>query len=338
MNNPLVSVIIPIYNVEQYLCQCLDSVLAQTYPDLEIILVDDGSPDRCPAICDDYEAIDRRIRVIHKVNGGISDARNAGLESSCGEYIFFLDADDYLAPECIAELVSASESGALAISGYVLDFSDEGKIEEAAQAYGEYSSLIDYLDDFHRLFATKFNFAWGKLYRRDIIRSNDIRFRVGVSLAEDMLFNLDYYRYCNYGFNAVRYGGYYYRQHGSSTLSKKFNPKIFDWNELCYASVRDYLIEFGCFTDKNRVHLYRNIAGNYQYGFYLIALNQQIRRKEKADIIKKYLKTPIYRDSLTVKQHSRIDYRILQWFLKHGMIGIYIYMEILKNKTAHGNI
>ena len=92
----LVSVIIPVYNVEHYLCQCIDSVLAQTYTNLEIILVDDGSPDGCPQICDEYAAKDKRIVVIHKGNGGLSDARNAGLNICKGEYIYFIDSDDII--------------------------------------------------------------------------------------------------------------------------------------------------------------------------------------------------------------------------------------------------
>lgn len=92
---PLISVIIPIYKVEAYLKQCVDSVLSQTYQNLEVILVNDGSPDNCPKICDDYAARDKRIKVIHKLNGGLSDARNAGLRIANGEYVLFLDSDDY---------------------------------------------------------------------------------------------------------------------------------------------------------------------------------------------------------------------------------------------------
>ena len=98
-NKPLISVIIPVYKVEEYLARCLDSVIGQTYRELEIILVDDGSPDNCGRICDEYAAKDSRIRVIHKENGGLSDARNAGLDIATGEYIGFVDSDDYIAPD-----------------------------------------------------------------------------------------------------------------------------------------------------------------------------------------------------------------------------------------------
>lgn len=95
MTNPLISVIIPVYKVEQYLAQCVDSVLEQSYRNIELILVDDGSSDSCPAICDDYVKKDNRIKVIHKANGGLSDARNAGQKLATGDYVVFLDSDDY---------------------------------------------------------------------------------------------------------------------------------------------------------------------------------------------------------------------------------------------------
>ena len=96
-NNELVSVIVPVYKVEPYLDRCVASILAQTYPNLEVILVDDGSPDNCPALCDAWAPRDARIRVIHKKNGGQSDARNVGLDAASGAYISFVDSDDYIA-------------------------------------------------------------------------------------------------------------------------------------------------------------------------------------------------------------------------------------------------
>ena len=93
---PLISVIVPIYNVEKYLDRCVDSIINQTYKNLEIILVDDGSPDNCPQMCDDYAKKDSRIKVVHKENGGLSDARNVGMEVATGEYVSFIDSDDYI--------------------------------------------------------------------------------------------------------------------------------------------------------------------------------------------------------------------------------------------------
>ena len=104
MQKKLVSIIVPIYKVEKYLKQCLDSILNQTYENIEIILVDDGSPDNCGKICDEYASNDKRIRVIHKENGGLSSARNAGLDVATGEYISFIDSDDYVSENFIKRL------------------------------------------------------------------------------------------------------------------------------------------------------------------------------------------------------------------------------------------
>ena len=96
LNEPLVSVIVPVYNVERYLRHCVNSILIQTYHNLEVILVDDGSPDNCPKICDEYAKADARVKVIHKNNGGLSDARNIGMQAASGDYLMFVDSDDWL--------------------------------------------------------------------------------------------------------------------------------------------------------------------------------------------------------------------------------------------------
>ena len=106
---PIVSVIIPVYNVEQYLKRCIDSVIDQTYRNLEIILVDDGSNDGSGEICDNYAQNDSRIKVIHKSNGGLSDARNAGIDRSTGIYIMFVDSDDWINRECVELLIRSEE-------------------------------------------------------------------------------------------------------------------------------------------------------------------------------------------------------------------------------------
>ena len=106
----LVSVIIPVYKVEQYLERCVRSVTSQTYDNLEILLIDDGSPDRCGEMCDSFAAEDRRIRVIHQKNGGLSAARNTGIDASSGQWLFFIDSDDFIHRDCIGKLLAAAET------------------------------------------------------------------------------------------------------------------------------------------------------------------------------------------------------------------------------------
>ena len=110
MLQPLISVIVPCYNVEEYLPKCIESILNQTYRNLEILLVDDGSPDNCGRICDEYAAKDSRIRIIHKKNGGLSDARNAALDVMTGEYVTFIDSDDYISKYFYEKLINCCSS------------------------------------------------------------------------------------------------------------------------------------------------------------------------------------------------------------------------------------
>ncbi len=116
MSKPQISVIVPVYNVEKYLHRCVDSILAQTFENIEVLLVDDGSPDNCGAICDEYAQKDSRVRVIHKKNGGLSDARNAGIDAAVGEYLGFIDSDDFIAPNMLQTLYDLAENNRADIS------------------------------------------------------------------------------------------------------------------------------------------------------------------------------------------------------------------------------
>ena len=120
---PLISVIVPIYNVEKYLYECVDSIINQTYKNLEIILVDDCSPDNCAKICDEYAKRDKRIKVIHKGNGGLSDARNVGMNASSGEYLIFVDSDDYMTNNGVEYLYNLRFTYILITTNFFMKFS-----------------------------------------------------------------------------------------------------------------------------------------------------------------------------------------------------------------------
>ena len=170
-----VSVIIPVYNVEEYLQECLDSMLDQTYKHLEIILIDDGSQDRCPYICDQYATKDDRIKVIHKKNGGAASARNLGLEIASGEYISFVDSDDYVDKYYIQNLTEQLENtkSDIAVCSYVSVSSDK-KIPEILEKTGDYIGrdyLLQFLTDW------RCGLIWNKLFSKKVI--GDIRFEEG---------------------------------------------------------------------------------------------------------------------------------------------------------------
>ena len=170
--NPLISVIVPIFNVEKYLNRCVDSIINQTYENLEIILVDDGSTDGCPGICDDYAKKDSRIKVIHKENGGLSDARNAGMKVAIGEYISFVDSDDYVIPDFIEKMLSIliSERSDIAECN-VAKFYEDGSREllcenEEVNSYSTSQGLSGLIAE------NPFKqHVWNKLYKADIALS-----------------------------------------------------------------------------------------------------------------------------------------------------------------------
>lgn len=191
---PKISVIVPVYKVEKYLRRCVDSILNQTYTDFECILVDDGSPDGCPAICDEYAQKDKRVRVIHKENGGLSDARNAALEIYNGDYVFCVDSDDYIHPKALELLYKAiKETGA----GYVS--CKEIKTGSTAESYPsiEYNSdsvevfnSEDIFSDFNNRFLWLIGpYAWGKLYSKRCFRN--LRYDTSMKLYEDEYIFLD---------------------------------------------------------------------------------------------------------------------------------------------------
>lgn len=187
----MISVIVPIYKVQDFIDECLESIVNQTYSNLEIILVDDGSPDKCPIICDEWANKDSRIKVVHKKNGGLSSARNAGLDVASGEFIFFVDSDDFLCKNALQVLydriVKNVNIGIVSgliyryQDGYVSVFRENWKFEEEQKMSAE-SFLLKTMNQ-----TTSYT-VWNKLYRRNII--SNVRFREGRN-NEDSLFMYD---------------------------------------------------------------------------------------------------------------------------------------------------
>ena len=174
MTEPLISIIVPVYRVESYLSRCVDSLLAQTYQNLEIILVDDGSPDQCPQICEDYAKKEERIHVIHQENRGLSGARNAGIDVAKGEYLAFVDSDDYVSDDYIQVMYDAIKATGCAISQCRFTYTKGEKLKEnrGTGAFRIYrgNSLMEKLYG-NEEEATWFVVAWNKLYRRDLFET-----------------------------------------------------------------------------------------------------------------------------------------------------------------------
>ena len=234
----LISVIIPIYRVEDYLDRCVASVCKQTYKNLEIILVDDGSDDSCPQICDNWAEKDSRIQVIHKQNGGLSDARNAGLKVATGEYVYFLDSDDYIVEHALERVVSVREEEKADCVIYGRVKIDEEEKELGASLYedGVYpleteQQKLEFL--YRKLLQCRIGWeAWNRIYRMDVIRDNQLKFEPNKEIfAEDCCFNL-YYTLCAKKIVCIPDHLHYYLIRKTSIMGQQKEVKVNEFIQL----------------------------------------------------------------------------------------------------------
>ena len=223
---PLISVIVPVYKVEEYLNQCVESIVNQTYSNLEIILVDDGSPDNCPSMCDEWAKRDSRIRVIHKTNGGLSDARNAGMAIATGEYIGFVDSDDWIHEDMYRLLYeNMIETGSDIAACSVQNFYDDDRppnmlIQNINSVLNTKDALVSLINE-NRLKQP----VWYKLYKHEIIK--DLSFPKG-KYHEDVFWS--YLAVANAtSISLIENVCYYYRQRESSIMGCPFSLKRLDF-------------------------------------------------------------------------------------------------------------
>ena len=229
MTTPLISVIVPVYRVEEYMERCVKSILSQTYKNLEVILVDDGSPDQCPAICDACAEKDARVKVIHQENKGLSGARNAGIDAASGEYLAFVDSDDYVSPHFIEELYQLLQDTGCAIGQCRFSYvKGDGLVEEGDSAFCIYrgESLMEQLYGPEEK-ATCFVVAWNKLYRAELFKETGIRYPEGrIHEDEATTYRLFHEAKKLAFFDRVLYG--YYTENGGS-ITSVFSAKRLQW-------------------------------------------------------------------------------------------------------------
>ena len=286
----LVSVIVPIYKIEDYLDRCISSIVNQTYKNLEIILVDDGSPDKCPKICDDWLVKDSRIKVIHKKNGGLSDARNKGLKMASGEYISFIDGDDWIDNNFIMTLYKVMkqtnsdivECGIIKTNG-LIDFEDENEILNIEELNVIKKNNEDAMREliienlFHQ-------YVWNKLYKREVI--GNFLFKEG-KYHEDEFWTYRIFSNANL-VTFVDKNMYFYFQRSDSIMGSRFSKNRLDSLEAKYE--RQEYIEIN----------YPNISVDAKKNFFwtCVYLEQLVLnysngqdKKNMTTLIKKYIKS-----------------------------------------------
>lgn len=269
---PKVSIIIPVYNAEKGIRKCVESVLNQEFTDFELILVDDGSKDGSPAILDEYAARDERVRVIHKPNQGVSATRNLGLETACGQYIQFMDADDWLTEDSTKILVRAAEEHGcdLAVGGFYRVVGEhlarKSSIDEprllSLKQYAE--CMMENPADYY------YGVLWNKLYRKELIDQYRVRMDENLSFCEDFIFNLEYLLHCE-KIMALNVPVYYYVKTEGGLVSRNMNP------------TRLVQMKLNVFTYYNE--FYRDILDEEQYSSDRISISRFLIAAANDDMV-----------------------------------------------------
>ena len=333
-----VSVIVPVYNVEEHIEKCLDSIVGQTYKELEIILVDDGSPDRCGAICEEYAKRDARIHVIHKKNAGLGMARNSGLEIAKGKYVVFIDSDDWIEPDMVERLLAPAqkEKCDLVVSGIIREFVGRKRVSFPVGNRVRQIERENILNEVllpvlgtepsaPRDIGLEMSVCTN-LYKREIIEKNKIRF---VSerkyLSEDLFFNIHYIMQCQ---RAILLPDcfYHYRMNNIS-LTNAFRPNRFSLLCMLYETECKILDEYGILTDaQNRVNRTMIMKTRNTIRILVNSKNAPLEQRRKS--LKQILSSPVLQTVLARNPIGdyRISLRIPAILMKHKNINL-LWME-----------
>lgn len=250
----MVSIIVPIYNVEDYIRECIDSILVQTYPDFELILVDDGSPDDCGRICDEYAERDRRIIVIHKKNGGLTSARNAGLSKASGEWIMHVDGDDWVEPDMLESLIEAAR-----VTGADLVFGDflSDRPSEAYKKLPTWSS--DKRESMSNYMAYTMTTIWGSIANRSLYIDNSLKSPENISYCED--FHL-IVRLCHFAKKIVNvHRPFYHYRYRPTSIMSNMSKRTEQDEQWAYQDTIRFFKEQGVYQYYRKVMSWRVLKG-----------------------------------------------------------------------------
>ena len=293
-----VSVITPVYKVENYLRKCVDSILAQTFTDFELFIVDDGSPDNCGKIADEYEMKDPRVHAIHKENGGAPSARNTGIEKAAGEYYYFPDSDDWLEPTYLQDLYDTAErTGAeLVVSGFVMEYYENNKNQSYSVSMPEvnYNNKELVRTNLHKYFNNMMMAVpWNKLYRASYIEENMLRFP---NLKwDDLHFNMDVIMDIEKVAISSSTGYHFFRSRPGSETTTVFDGMLYKKRKEQF----EHILSVYKYWDVRGKEITSTI-----YGYYASRLVQCVQEaaisnfEKKEEIIEEILKDPLTEKAL----------------------------------------
>lgn len=315
--NHLVTIIIPVYNVEERIAHCLDSVIAQTYHNIEILLIDDGSTDNSGNICDRYSQKDSRIRVFHKKNGGVSSARNTGIFQAKGDYICFVDSDDAVKSDMIQEMLDKAIEYNADISCCLLEVIDiDGTIKPSSSGICGVFNNKDIISVFFsdQFIKDQMYGPYNKLYKSELLRGKQFR---PYKLGEDILFVFEVLLRSKRIYISNKVGYQYLRRTGSA-MTSAFSEKKLDY---IYAAIE--VVEL-C---KKYAHYANDAASNWLFYHYLITLRQILINNQRMNL------QTFYNQGLTyIKKHNGFlkNYGIIRKLDYIGIVYIPLYFKLLK--------
>lgn len=322
MEKVKVSIVIPVYNSSKYLDKCINSIINQSYSNIEVVLIDDGSKDDSGSICDNYAKKDNRVHVYHQKNSGVSTARNNGISKANGDYVTFIDSDDFVHQDYIQKLVDNLKSDSLSvcqIENYygrdIVENKDDKNIVLNKNQFIELCTM--YL----------LNTPCCKLYNLDIIKKSKILFDTKLSLGEDLLFNLDYLKNVN-GIVITNRKLYYYRKDDNNTLSTAYNPDMLNIQLLLFDKYTDFFEN----TKMNNNEL--RIFDSYRLSTLKIIIENEFRNK-KISFYKRYINAK--RIVSNKEFRSRIDSilypekKLLYFLIRHKLILVYKVINKITN-------
>lgn len=320
------TIIVPIYNVEKFLEECISSVINQTYGNFQLLLVDDGSIDNSGVIADSYAKKDKRVEVIHKQNGGLSDARNAGLSYAKGTHVVFLDGDDYWDLNLLENLNNSliKIDADVTIFGYKVNSYNESNELIRSTIQTEDEKVIykktkknETINNYNLL-----GYAWNKVYRTSIIEKHYLRFLKGTSYIEDCLFNADMFQYAD-SVSFVAISGYNYRQR-LDTLGRKYYDNIHELDQKATLAFESILKSCSVSDDRIDVFFRENTFNRARWSASIIANTADIDRAQKSKLIKQIMNDTLDVGIPAVKSNSA---RLYKYLFKRGMVGSLLFIE-----------
>lgn len=325
----LVSVIVPVYKAEQYLRLCVESILKQTYRNIEVILVDDGSPDACPRICDEYAAADARVRVIHKENGGAGLAREAGLAEAKGEYVLFADSDDWLDHDMIESCLNTAlrDSADCVMCGYIREYPE--RAIRTSLFSGDFSYDIEQSEKMiHRRIVglageelkapqciDSLSSFCMKLYRTEAAKKGRIVSDLVVGTSEDTIFNL--YALDNCKISYIDRCFYHYRKNNLQSITTAHKPELSEKWDVMYGIIREYIDGSGRAEEYKAPFMNRVACGMIGLGLNEVAGSESLVKKSRN--IRRILNKPLYSEAFGQLDTSfcGVKWKLFFWLARH---------------------